>query len=273
MVSSCEAQRAICTDFATEQRLDLAGECFDDAGGTSESLDRPALQRLMQKIAQGEINRVVVYAIDRLTRKLHDLHRLLDLFERHDVVLSVVTDPNFGESAAHRLMSNIVAAASEFQFEMTRERMADARAALKREGRRVAGRVPFGYRADGATKQLVVDAAEAAVVMRVYELAASGSRPQEIADRCNQEKVIAAQGRAGSWTARQILKLLSNPVYTGAIRDGERTLLGRHEAIVTTAMFEQVRQAIESRRARLAARTPRSTGRSEDCWSAVSAGV
>ncbi len=40
-------------------------------------------------------------------------------------------------------MTNIVAAASEFEIELTRERLSDARAALKRQGKRVAGRVPF----------------------------------------------------------------------------------------------------------------------------------
>jgi DNA invertase Pin-like site-specific DNA recombinase len=254
-VSSCEAQGKICADFANGHGLALADEQFDDAGETSESLDRPALKRLLKKVEQGEIDHVVVYSIDRLTRKLRDLSRLLDVFERNGVKLSVVTDPNFGASAAHRLTSNIVAAASEFQFDLTRERMADARAALKRQGRRVAGRVPFGYRADRSTKQLVADLAEAAIVRQVFELAAAGSRPQEIADRFNREKNIGARGQTGSWTARQILKLLSNPIYTGAIHDGPGTLPGRHEAIVTPAVFEQVRESIEARRSREPGRT------------------
>lgn len=101
---------------------------------------------MLKRIELGEVDRVVVYSIDRLTRKLFDLHKLLEMFDRFGVELAVVTDPNFGESAAHRLTTNIIAAASEFQLEMTRERMADSRAALKGKGRRVAGRVPFGYR-------------------------------------------------------------------------------------------------------------------------------
>ena len=105
----------------------ILDERFDDAGKSSETLERPALERLLQKIEAERIDYVVVYSFDRLTRKLFDLHRLLDRFERHGVVLSVVTDPHFGETTAGRLMSNIVAAASEFQQEMTRERIAEAR--------------------------------------------------------------------------------------------------------------------------------------------------
>jgi hypothetical protein len=164
--------------------------------------------------------------------------------------LSVVTDPHFGESAAHRLTSNVVAAVSEFQLEMTRERMADARRSLKRKGCRVAGRVAYGYRTDGATKQLVIEPVEAAVVQRAFELAAAGTRPQEIAERFNQEKVNGAGRQVGTWTARQLLKMLSNPTYTGAIHNGADTLPGRHEAMVTQAAFDQVRKAIEARRTR-----------------------
>lgn len=233
----------------------LLPETFDDMGESSESLDRPALQRMLKRIELGEIDRVVVYSIDRLTRRLFDLHKLLEMFDRFAVELAVVTDPNFGESAANRLTTNIIAAASEFQLEMTRERMADSRAALKRKGRRVAGRVPFGYRADVATKQLVVHEAEATVLRRLFELAASGSRPQEIAEQFNMQRVAGPGATTANWTARQVLKMLSNPIYTGSIHDGQRTLPGLHEGIISPALFEQIRQAIASRRSRAPGRS------------------
>lgn len=243
-------QYGIFADFAAEHGWILSDERFDDPGESSESLDRPALRRLLQKIEQGEIDRVVVYSIDRLTRKLYDFVELLDLFERHDVELGVLTDPHFGESAAHRLTSNVVAAVSEFQLEMTRERMAESRAALKRKGRRVAGRVPYGYRANRATKQLVIDPDEAAVVRRAFGLAAAGSRPQEIADGFNRENVAGAGGRVGTWTARQILKMPSNPIHAGVIRNGAGMLPGQHQAVVRQELFDEVRTSIEARRSR-----------------------
>ncbi len=61
------------------------------------------------------MDRIIVYSVDRRTRKLRHLQVLLQTFEQHDVSLHVVTDPHFGSSAIARLMSNIIAAASEFQ--------------------------------------------------------------------------------------------------------------------------------------------------------------
>jgi site-specific DNA recombinase len=163
-LTSCAAQRWICSDFCGEQGFLLTPDVFDDEGESSETLNSPALQRLLEAAEAHEIGRVLVYGIDRLSRKLFHLAQLLETFERLGVTLSVVTDPNFGESAVNRLTSNIIAAASEFQMEITRERLADARTALKSKARRVAGRVPFGYRANTATKQLFVEPNEARVV-------------------------------------------------------------------------------------------------------------
>jgi len=176
----------------------------------------------------------------------------LETFERFKVALSVVTDPKFGESAVNRLTSNIIAAASEFQMEITRERLADARTALKSKGRRVAGRVPFGYRANTATKQLFVEPNEARVVRQIFRWAAAGMRPQQIADQLN---AVGDDPTTVIWTARRILKLLSNPTYTGAVRHGNRTLSGCHEALVESETAVRIHEMIQARRSRVPGRT------------------
>jgi site-specific DNA recombinase len=255
LFSSCEAQRGICADTAGELGWPVSNESFDDSGESSETLDRPALQRLFREIEVGRIDRVLVDRIDRLTRRLIDLHKLLAFFEQHDVDLKVVTDPHFGENAASRLTSNIVAAAAEFQQDITRERMADARAALKRIGRRVAGRVAFGYATDPVTKQLVINPSQAALVRQMFDLAAAGTRPKDIAATINEEYRLHSDGNGGRWTARQTLKVLSNPIYVGQIHHRDGTLPGSHPAIVAPELFEQVRAQIEGRRSRAPGRT------------------
>ncbi len=254
--SSCDMQRSICKDFADGFGWEVC-ETFEDVGGSSESLDRPSLRRLLQSVEAGGVNRIIVYSVDRLTRKLLHLQVLLQTFEQHDVSLHVVTDPHFGSSASARLMSNIIAAASEFQQDLTRERLAEARAALKQKGRRVAGRVPYGYVTDRNSKQLIIDPTEAKRVRKIFELAVSGKRPQEIADYANGRKWQTRRDGA-MWTARQVLKMLSNPTYAGMIHHGPGRLPGQHEAIVDHAMFEQVRAVSASRRSRKAAYAPAS---------------
>ena len=142
--SSCDAQYAICHDTATSLGL-AVHDHFADEGESSETLDRPAMQELINAVQEGLIERVIVYKVDRLVKPLAMLAELLAIFEQHEIKLLVVTDPNFGQSAASRLASNIVAAASEFQQDLIRDRLAEMRTALKRHGERVAGQIPFRY--------------------------------------------------------------------------------------------------------------------------------
>ena len=140
---SCDAQYAICSDTASSLGLPVHDH-FADVGESSETLARPAMQELIDAVKEGLIERVIVYKIDLLVRLLALLAELLAIFEEHEINLVVVADPNFGQSSASRLASNIVAAASEFQQDLTRDRLAEMRMALERHGKRVAGQISFG---------------------------------------------------------------------------------------------------------------------------------
>ena len=249
--------RSICARRLALQKDWTVRHVFSDEGQSSETLDRPEFSGLIAAIEAGQIDYLIVYSIDRLSRRLVDFGRLLEMFDTHDVELAVVTDPNYSDTALGRLMTNIVAAASEFQQNLTRERMADMRAAYKRRGKRVAGRIPFGYRTEPVMKQLVIDPEQAIVVRDFFELAPKGFRPSDLAALANLSQWKNQNGETGKWTARRILKLLKNRVYISEILNGTSTLPGEHEAIVTVAVFDAVQRQLTSRRTRVAKRGER----------------
>jgi site-specific DNA recombinase len=248
-LTSCEVQIDICKSAAAAQGWSLTRPYVDESE-SSETLDRPAMQELLSGIKARTVTRLVVDRLDRLTRRLVDLLVLLELFADYQVELVVVNDPNFSNSPTSRLMTHIVGAASEFQLDITRERMADARAALKRRGKRVAGRIPFGYQADPDTKALRPHPKEAIVVRDFFKLAAEGSRPSELATLANLQGWENHAGETGRWTSRGITKLLSNPIYTGRIHNGTETLPGEHDSIVNQETFDEVQRQIASRQTR-----------------------
>lgn len=247
--SSCDAQIRICWDLASELSYKVR-EVYSDEGESSESLDRPQLTRLLAAIDAGEVKRLIVYSVDRLTRRLFHLQELLERFNRNEVELLVVTDPRFGGAAASRLMTNIVAAASEFEIELTRERLSDARAALKRRGKRVAGRVPFGYRVDTASKTLTPHPEQSPIVAQLFELASQGVKPSELADHANSSQWRNHQNETGRWTPRWITKLLKNRVYICEIKTGVSFLPGQHLPIVSSTVFDAVQHQLAGRIAR-----------------------
>jgi site-specific DNA recombinase len=83
--SSCEAQFAVCTDFAKETGepdLTWCGQRFDDQGYSEATLERPGLRRLRKVVDLGGVKRVYAVALDRLSRRLQDTIVLLNEFER-----------------------------------------------------------------------------------------------------------------------------------------------------------------------------------------------
>ncbi len=63
-------------------------QVFSDEGQSSETLDRPELRRLISAIEGGQVDRLIIYSIDRLSRRLFHFQELLELFEKHDVELN-----------------------------------------------------------------------------------------------------------------------------------------------------------------------------------------
>ncbi len=65
--TSCQAQFEVCRNYLKSQHWlgwRWIEERFDDEGYSGATLDRPALQRLLERVRRGEIDRVLVYSLD-----------------------------------------------------------------------------------------------------------------------------------------------------------------------------------------------------------------
>ena len=79
---------------------------FVDAGYSGSTLIRPALERLRDAVAAGEVGRVYVYGPDRLARKYAYQVMLVDEFRRAGVELVCCNRP-LGQSPEDELLSLI----------------------------------------------------------------------------------------------------------------------------------------------------------------------
>lgn len=87
--NSLDAQRESAEAYIKSQANEgwrLVRERFDDGGHSGGSTDRPALQRLLDRIRERRVDVVVVYKVDRLTRSLADFAKLVELFDAHGVL-------------------------------------------------------------------------------------------------------------------------------------------------------------------------------------------
>ena len=160
--NSLDAQREACEAYIKSQAHEgwrLQPRRFDDGGLSGASLERPALQALLDEVKARRVDIIVVYKVDRLTRSLADFAKLVELFDAHGVSFVSVTQSFNTTSSMGRLTLNVLLSFAQFEREVIGERVRDKIAASKRKGIWVGGAVPLGYRAVNKQVEIVPDEA------------------------------------------------------------------------------------------------------------------
>ena len=135
--NSLDAQREACQAYIVSQRHEgwtaLAAR-YDDGAYSGGTMERPALQRLLEDIRARKIEIVVVYKVDRLTRSLADFAKIVEIFDAQGVSFVSVTQAFNTTSSMGRLTLNVLLSFAQFEREVTGERIRDKIAALEEEG-------------------------------------------------------------------------------------------------------------------------------------------
>ena len=257
--SSIDNQREACEAFIRSQKSEgwmLVDERFDDGGFSGGTIERPALKRLLIQVQAGEIDCVVVYKIDRLSRSLLDFVRLLELFEQQKIAFVAVTQQINTTTSAGRLMLNVLMSFAQFEREIGSERTREKIHAARKKGRYTGGHPPLGYDLDKVNHRLVVNPEEAVMVRELFDLYLTHRSLLDVV------KLVNARGWSRkSWmTAREtrrggrpfdkvyLDRLLTNPLYIGQITLHSECYPGLHEGIVDEVVYYQVQQQLEANR-------------------------
>src|SRR6202045_495797 len=118
---------------------------YDDGGFSGGNTDRPALKRLLEAVGSGEIDVIVVYKVDRLTRSLADFAKLVELFDKHNMSFVSVTQQLKPTTSMGRLTLNVLLSFAQFEREVTSERIRAKIAASKKKGMWMGSMPPLGY--------------------------------------------------------------------------------------------------------------------------------
>ena len=168
--NSLDAQREACAAFILSQKHEgwtVLPTPYDDGGYSGGTLERPALKKLITDIEAGQIDVVVVYKVDRLTRALSDFAKLVEIFDRRGVSFVSITQQFNTTTSMGRLTLNVLLSFAQFEREVIGERVRDKIAASKRKGMWMGGTVPLGY--DVKDRKLVVNRAEARIVGDIFQ--------------------------------------------------------------------------------------------------------
>lgn len=256
--NSLDAQRESAEAFIRSQRREgwiALPELYDDGGFTGANMERPALTKLLHAVEAGELDCVVVYKVDRLSRSLLDFTRMLSIFEKHKVSFVAVTQQFNTSTSLGRLTLNILLSFAQFERELIGERTRDKMSAARRKGKWVGGCPVLGYDVDPAGGRLIVNEQEADRVRAIFALFEQhGSLLPTLAEigrrdwRLKSWTPGTGQLRAGGpFAPNSLRRLLTNILYTGAIRHKGQEYPGEHAAILTPGTWERVQHLIANR--------------------------
>lgn len=276
---SPDRQRSDLRRAADELGLVPAEPLFYERTGSGEAVGAPEIERALADARRGEYDVLLVLHTSRLARNVEEARRLKAEARRIGLVVYFTAQRLLSGSRTGSLMEGLNEVLDEHGNAERRFWIAGGHRERQLAGRWL-GNVPAGYRKrlvdrpdgtrgwDGA---LEADPDHGPVVRRIFKQFAAGESPRSIATGFNAEGLRTPEGNP--WRRAGIVKILRNPAYKGLLvryresrpdhyypeadpHDGQRTMRGSWEPIVSEAMFDQVQVLLDDRAVRGSAHLP-----------------
>jgi DNA invertase Pin-like site-specific DNA recombinase len=216
---------------------------------------RPEFERLLRAVAAGEVRELAVWHLDRLTRSMRDLGRLIEAGREHRVNIASVhgVSLDLGDPTGVAVAQILTAiAAMETAHKSERQRRANRQRA--ESGNAYWTRRPFGYDRDKGGVHIV--AAEAAAIRDGAQKILAGATLSSVVREWNaaglrttfRRRDADTRERApegGPWGVTQLRRVMINPRYAGQrVYNGEDMGEGAWEPILDPETFRELEEKL-----------------------------
>lgn len=222
------------------------GNVYIDAGFTGSNIERPAMKKLINDIDLKQIDTVLVYKLDRLSRSQKDtLFLIEDIFNKNDVSFISLVE-NFDTSTAFGKASiGILAVFAQLEREQIKERMQMGKAGRAKSGKAMGwSKVPFGYIYDKESGNYKVDELQAIIVKRIFNDYSHSVSITKLVDYLNEDGHL---GKNIAWSYRTVRGVLENAVYAGFNNYQGKLFKGNHTAIISEEMYSETQSELKRR--------------------------
>lgn len=227
---SIEEQERMCKAAIVSKGWEYIGT-YSDPGISGRTMDRLGLQKMIRAIERGEIQAVVIYKLDRLSRKQRDTMTIIeDIFLENDVDLVSLNETLDTSTPWGRAMIGILSSFNQMESENIQMRTAMGKEAKATKGGYAGGKPPLGYKS--VNGELVVVEEEAEIVRLIYKLRKDGMTMVNIAEELNKRGLKTKQGNEFQHSAIQGI-LNNKEMYLGHYRYGiGHFFKNHHDAII-----------------------------------------
>ena len=212
---SLKEQEERLKEFCNFKRYEIY-KIYKDAGISAKNDKRPAYQEMMSDVKNKNINVIVAFKLDRLTRSVYDIEKLMKTVNDYECDIDCMADESNTTTSNGRMVMRIMTSVSQNEIEKCSERTKFGMVGAIKSGH-IPNRTPLGFKR--IDKKLVPDLITKDVIVRVFDLYLEGKSHQTIANIYNKEQVLGKT----NWYDSTIQKILSNELYKGDFVNGRRT--------------------------------------------------
>lgn len=186
---------------------------FKDKGFSGKNTDRPELQKLLNEIERENIEKVIVYKLDRISRNIVDFYNLYDFMQKHNCDFYSVKDAFDTASPMGRLLMGILINFAQMERENIQQRVKDSYyMRAENDGRWLGGKTPWGFKLAKKNKISTLKPDEnielVKIIFKKYAYD-SNSSLHKISEYLSLNHGVVK-------TATAINNILSNPLYVKA---------------------------------------------------------
>ncbi|MDH2475904.1 recombinase family protein [Clostridium perfringens] len=246
-------------------------KCYSDRGISGKNIkDRPALKELLSDAKEGKFDMVISWKINRVSRKLEDVLKIVNLLEKNDITFKSYSEPFETDTPAGRMQFQMMALIGEFERGTIAQNVKMGMIAKAKSGNWCGGRV-LGYdlvpnnspqEEKKGKNKLEINEKEAKIVRFIFNEYSKGKGYKAITNKMNKLGYKTKKGN--NFSVGSIRDILTNPVYIGEIRYNVRQnwsekrrrninpnpirVKGKHEAIIDRELWDKVQLILESKK-------------------------
>lgn len=210
---SLQEQKERLQEFCKFKRYDIY-KVYEDAGISAKNDKRPAYQELMNDVKTKKINVIVAFKLDRLTRSVYDIEKLMNIVNENECDIDCMADESNTTTSNGRMVMRIMTSVSQNEIEKCSERTKLGMSGAIKSGH-IPNRTPLGFKREN--KKLIIDNKTKDIITRVFDLYLEGKSHQAISNIYNAENILNK-----TWYDSTISKILSNELYKGDFVSGKK---------------------------------------------------
>lgn len=215
---SIEGQTDLCKKEAQNEEIKV----YTDKGFSGANMNRPSFKQLISDIEKGEIDKVVVYRLDRISRSLLDFAGMIDTFKKHSVTFISCSEKFDTSTPIGNAMLSIIMVFAQLERETIQQRIRDNYYQRGKKGMYLGGPPPYGFNKEktqykNISTSILTANSDIDNVKTIYELYNSGYSLGMIAKELNERKIPSPSGK--NWSSLAVSRTLKNPVYVKADAD------------------------------------------------------